>query len=135
MLVTDVQVKLATESVDGLIGYVSFTFDHCFMVHEAKLVRNRSGSFFVSMPARKRQFHCPNCDHRNFYFSNYCNRCGVELPDTPLPLGGDGTQMRLWADIVHPITSPCRSMIHDAVVAAYRKEAGLASMVSGAMAS
>ncbi len=50
MEITEVRVFPVEE--DKLRGYVTLTFDHCFVIRDIKIIQGTSG-YFVSMPSRK----------------------------------------------------------------------------------
>lgn len=48
-------IRITRNAVAGkLLAYVSATFDHCFVVHNIKIILGRGGPF-VAMPSRKTQ--------------------------------------------------------------------------------
>jgi len=51
MEITDVQIHLALGE-DRFKGYVTVTFDNCFVVHSIKLLEE-DGKFSLAMPSRK----------------------------------------------------------------------------------
>lgn len=53
MQVTDVRVSLNNEQGKALKAGVSITFDDCFVVHGIKVIENKEGKTFVSMPQTK----------------------------------------------------------------------------------
>ena len=52
MDITDIRIRLCDE--DKLKGFVSVTFDDCFVIRGMKIIEGSSG-YFVAMPSRKRQ--------------------------------------------------------------------------------
>ena len=51
MEITDIHITRT--AADGkLLAYVTVTFDHCFVVHNIKIILGRTGPF-VAMPSRK----------------------------------------------------------------------------------
>jgi stage V sporulation protein G len=50
--ISDIKVRLCDE--DKLKGFVSVTFDECFVIRGMKIIEGASG-LFVAMPSRKRQ--------------------------------------------------------------------------------
>lgn len=49
--ISDIKVRLCDE--DKLKGFVSVTFDNCFVIRGMKIIEGASG-LFVAMPSRKR---------------------------------------------------------------------------------
>jgi stage V sporulation protein G len=52
MQITEIKVFPVEE--DKLRAYVTITFDHCFAIHDVKIIRGTAG-YFVSMPSKKRK--------------------------------------------------------------------------------
>lgn len=52
MDITDIRIRLCDE--DKLKGFVSVTFDKCFVIRGMKIIEGSSG-YFIAMPSRKRQ--------------------------------------------------------------------------------
>jgi stage V sporulation protein G len=51
MDITDIRIRRV--SADGkLKAYVTVTFDHCFVVHNVKVIEGKNGAF-IAMPSRK----------------------------------------------------------------------------------
>ena len=53
MQVTEVRVFPVDE--DKLRAYVTITIDDCFVIRDLKVIRGKTGSYFVSMPSKKRK--------------------------------------------------------------------------------
>jgi stage V sporulation protein G len=51
MEITDIRIR-RVESEGKLKAYVTVTFDHCFVVHNVKVIEGRSG-VFIAMPSRR----------------------------------------------------------------------------------
>ena len=122
MKVTEVRVKL-TKGPGKLRAYCTITFDDCFVVRELRLIEGSQG-FFLAMPSKKLQDHCPRCGGKNHLRARYCNNCGVRLPENRAETDPRG-RPKLHSDIAHPINQECRQMIHNIALAAYRREVEL----------
>ena len=48
------QIKVFPVEEDKLRAYVTITLDHCFAIHDLKIIRGAAG-YFVSMPSKKRK--------------------------------------------------------------------------------
>ena len=51
MEITDIRIR-TVDSEGKLKAYVTVTFDHCFVVHNVKVIEGRSG-VFIAMPSRR----------------------------------------------------------------------------------
>ncbi len=120
MEITEVRIKLMEDSDDRLQAFCSITFDDCFVVRDLKIIDGANGPF-VAMPSRKLTTHCPQCGCKNHLRAAYCNQCGMRLKDDRAIRDHDG-RAKLYADIAHPINSPCREMIQQRVISEYRAE-------------
>ena len=123
MKVTEVRVKL-TRGPGKLRAYCTITFDDAFVVRELRLIEGNQG-FFLAMPSKKLQDHCPRCGAKNHLRARYCNNCGARLKENRAESDTRG-RPKLHSDIAHPINQECRQMIHNIVMAAYRREQDLA---------
>jgi stage V sporulation protein G len=120
--ITEVRIKLMTDSDDRLQAFCSITFDDCFVVRDLKIIEGASGPF-VAMPSRKLTTHCPHCKSKNHLRAPYCNNCGSKLKeDRPPRDSQDGGRCKLYADIAHPINSTCREMIQERVIREFETE-------------
>ena len=120
MEITDVRIKLVTDSTERLRAFCTITFDGEFVVRDIKLVEGVNG-MFVAMPSRKLSTSCPKCRHKNPLQSRYCSECGASLPSQKVPTD-DGGRLKLYRDIAHPITTSFRQTLQDRVVEAYEAE-------------
>jgi len=118
--ITEVRIKLMEEPGERLKAFCSITFDNCFVVRDLKIIDGSNGPF-VAMPSRKLTSHCSGCGMKNHLRALYCNQCGKRLEDTRAPKDADG-RAKLYADIAHPINSPCREMIQEFVIRDYYEE-------------
>ena len=116
MEITDVRIKLVTDSTERLRAFCTITFDGEFVVRAIKLVEGVNG-MFVAMPSRKLSTSCPKCRHKNPLQSRYCSECGASLPSQKVPTD-DGGRLKLYRDIAHPITTSFRQVLQDRVVEA-----------------
>jgi len=131
MKVTNVTVKLASQSSDRLKAFCTMTLDDEFVVRDLKVIEGTSG-LFVAMPSRKLTDHCPKCGGKNHLRAKFCNDCGAELPQDRAP--DEEAQGKLHADVAHPINSECRNRLQGIILDAYREElrnAGRADEASG----
>jgi len=120
MEITEVKVKLIRNKDDRLRAFGLITLDEEFVVRDIKIIKGNSG-YFVAMPSRKTTDHCEKCGCKNHLTAKYCNECGVSLPENRWRKNPQGPP-KLHADIVHPITSACRSKIQKAVLKAFETE-------------
>ncbi len=120
MDITEVRIKLMADPHERLLAFCSITFDNSFVIRDLKIIQGTKGAF-VAMPSRKLTDRCPQCNTKNHLRSLYCNQCGVQLHDDRALKGDDG-RAKLYADIAHPINSPCREMIQTRVIEAYGEE-------------
>jgi stage V sporulation protein G len=123
--ITEVRVKLMDEPGERLKAFCSITFDDCFVVRDLKIIEGASGPF-VAMPSRKLTAHCPSCRSKNHLRAAYCNQCGMRLKETQAAKDDEG-RAKLYADIAHPINSPCRELIQARVIQAFEEEKERAS--------
>ena len=122
MKITEVRVKLMEEPGERLQAFCSITFDDAFVVRDLKIIEGTTGPF-VAMPSRKLTAHCPKCGCKNHLRAAFCNQCGARLNE-PLTIKDEDGRVKLYADIAHPINSPCREMIQERVIEAYEEEKG-----------
>jgi stage V sporulation protein G len=118
--ITEVRVKLMDEPGERLRAFCSITFDDAFVVRDLKIIEGSSGPF-VAMPSRKLTAHCPQCGSKNHLRAAYCNQCGNRLKEHQAARDEEG-RAKLYADIAHPINSPCREMIQGRVIRAFEEE-------------
>lgn len=120
MEITEVRIKLMDDPSERLRAFCSVTFDNSFVVRDLKIIEGTSGPF-VAMPSRKLTSHCNRCGAKNHLRAIYCNQCGNRIQRENSGRSEDG-RAKLYADIAHPINSPCREMIQSRVVEAYQEE-------------
>ncbi len=120
MEITEVRIKLMDDPSERLRAFCSVTFDNSFVVRDLKIIEGASGPF-VAMPSRKLTSHCSQCGAKNHLRAVYCNQCGKRIQHDGSARSDDG-RAKLYADIAHPINSPCREMIQNKVVEAYHEE-------------
>jgi stage V sporulation protein G len=118
--ITEVRIKLMDEPGERLQAFCSITFDDAFVVRDLKIIEGTNGPF-VAMPSRKLTSHCPQCGAKNHLRASYCNHCGLRLKNDREIKDADG-RAKLYADIAHPINSPCREMIQNRVIQEFRLE-------------
>jgi len=120
MVVTEVKIKLVSNSDSKLLAFASITFDRCFVVRDIKVIQG-TRAIFVAMPSRKITDHCRKCGAKNHLQAQFCNQCGARLPERRLRQDGRG-RAKLHADIAHPINVQCRQEIQDAILKGYQEE-------------
>lgn len=123
MNITECRVVLTDDTRNDrgpLLGYAAMVIDDAFLVRDIKIIRGDGGPF-ISMPSRQIKDRCSDCGAKNHLTAAYCSRCGFELDPHRATRGKIG-QTQLHADICHPINEDCRRLIHDAVMAAYRRK-------------
>ena len=118
MNITEVQVKLVNKGY--LKAFCSVIFDNMFVIRELRVIETPKG-LFVSMPTRKVGDHCAECGMKNPYTAKFCQRCGIQLPDSRAPRDKNN-KLVLYADVCHPINQDCRDLIQEAVLKAYNEE-------------
>jgi stage V sporulation protein G len=118
--ITEVRVKLMEEPGERLQAFCSITFDDAFVIRDLKIIEGATGPF-VAMPSRKLTSHCPQCGCKNHLRAAYCNQCGARLREQATAKDDEG-RSKLYADIAHPINSPCREMIQQRVIQAFGDE-------------
>lgn len=121
--VSEVRIKLAEDRHPGdgkLLAYASISLDDAFVVRDLKVIAGSLGRF-VAMPSRSLKDPCPHCGRNNPLRAWFCNQCGVRLAADRIDRNEAG-RFKVHADVAHPITSECREMILDAVLAAYDAE-------------
>lgn len=97
------------------LAFLEIIFDRCFAVHDCRIIASREDTF-LSMPSRKMTEHCPDCNHRNHVQANFCNHCGGSLKRQP---GNGEGNSRIFMDVAHPITPPCRHYCKQAALNAF----------------
>jgi stage V sporulation protein G len=117
--ITEVRVKLMDEQGERLQAFCSITFDDSFVVRDLKIIEGASGPF-VAMPSRKLTAHCPHCGSKNHLRAAFCNQCGNRLYEQHVK--DEEGRAKLYADIAHPINTPCREMIQERVIRAFEEE-------------
>ncbi len=121
MEVTEIRVFLKEGQDKKLKGYVTVTFDQCFVVRNIKVIAGTSG-FFVAMPSRKLKIPCHGCGFKNEAGSKFCNECGgrVVMPTKEEMAMHDSKNEH--RDIAHPITQQFREILQNKILEAYTKE-------------
>lgn len=79
MRITELRLHLVTprDNQERLLAYLSVTFDDCFVIREAKIVRGNRRPF-VAMPSKEITDHCLNasCHAKNSVKAHFCRKCG-----------------------------------------------------------
>ena len=117
MEITEVRVKLVEGGRDKLRAFCSITIDDAFVVRDLKVIDGTKG-LFVAMPSRKLTTRCQRCGYKNQVRSNYCNDCGVALPEE----ASRNPREKIHADIAHPIHTECRETLQSVIVESYLEE-------------
>lgn len=120
MNITEVRVKMISDSTERLRAFCSVTLDGAFVIRDLKIIDGTHGPF-VAMPSRKLSDRCPRCRSKNHLRARFCNDCGAKLSDNRAPRDAQG-RFKLHADVAHPINAACRDELQSAVIAAYREE-------------
>ncbi|MCA9044547.1 MAG: SpoVG family protein [Planctomycetaceae bacterium] len=120
MNITEVRIKVCSNSQERLLGFCSITIDNSFVVRDLKIISGDSGAF-VAMPSRKLCDRCGKCGYKNHLRANFCCQCGRKLENSRAEQHDNG-RAKLFADIAHPINSNCRELIQQMVLEAYDRE-------------
>lgn len=125
MEISAVRIRLVSSRDNKLKAFACVSLDNCFVIRDIKVISRPSG-LFVAMPSRKLTFCCPRCNTKNHLRGKYCSNCGARLSAPRAALNGRG-RVKLYADVAHPISSECRELFHQKVIAAYEEEVARAS--------
>lgn len=119
MEISEVRVKLVSNSKERLRAFCSVTIENEFVIRDLKIIDGLNGTF-VAMPSRKLADRCPKCGYKNHLRAHFCNECGKELGEQR----GKRASKRgkLHADIAHPINAGCRERIQSIVIGAFEEE-------------
>jgi stage V sporulation protein G len=119
MEISEVRVKLVSNSKERLRAFCSITIENDFVIRDLKIIDGANGTF-VAMPSRKLSDRCPKCGYKNHMRAHFCNECGKELGEQH----GKRANKRgkLHADIAHPINAGCRERIQNIVIGAFEEE-------------
>ena len=124
MDITEIRIKLCSNSKERLLGFCSITIDSAFVVRDLKIIGGGKGAF-VAMPSRKLCDRCSDCGCKNHLRANFCSQCGRQLDEARADRDEQG-RAKLFADIAHPINSMCRDLIQSKVLQAFEQEMILA---------
>jgi len=120
MNITEIRIKLLSNSRDKLRGFASVTLDSLIVVRDIKIIEGGKG-LFVAMPSRKLCDRCPSCAGKNPIRARFCSDCGARLPESRGDLDERG-RPRLYADIAHPINQEARDFVQSQILQAYFDE-------------
>ena len=123
MEITEVRIKLISNTEDRLRGFCSITFDDMFVVRDLKIIEGNNGPF-VAMPSRKLTTNCHKCGAKNHLRAKFCNQCGVRFREPKIEHDAGG-RAKLYADVAHPVNARCREMIQKRVIEELKKEVEL----------
>lgn len=112
MQITEIRITPADAVERPLIAYCSLTLDHCFAIHDLKIL-SKGDRRFVAMPCRKRTFACPHCRRKNAIQSKFCNNCGHSIR-TQSPIAAD--EKRFYFDVAHPTNTTFREVMERAIL-------------------
>ena len=101
-----------------IMAFVTVTFDHVFVVHDLKVIKDKTNRIFVAMPSRKMQDSCPVCRGKNAYKAQHCNWCGRPLELHRAPLTPEGTE-KIYTDVAHPVDQTFRLHLEGVVLKEY----------------
>ncbi len=119
MEISEVRVKLVSNSKERLRAFCSITIENEFVIRDLKIIDGLNGTF-VAMPSRKLADRCPKCGYKNHLRAHFCNECGQELGEQR---GKRATKRgKLHADIAHPINADCRERVQNIVIGAFEEE-------------
>lgn len=122
MEITEIRVFLKEGQDKKLKAYSTVTFDNAFVVRNIKVIQG-ADNLFIAMPSRKLKATCPKCSFKNEVGSNYCNKCGSQLPeDSNIVYDDPSDSKSQHRDIAHPITKDFREYLQSRVLDAYRRE-------------
>lgn len=130
MTITDIQIVLTpTNHDERLLAFATVVFDGCFAVKDLRVIDGTKG-LFVACPSKKLTDRCDSCGWKVRLLDRYCSDCGFALADDRTAkdehgnprLNPDGSR-KLFTDVAHPLTSACRIMLQDAVLAEFHKVA------------
>lgn len=127
MHITDVRIKLASSRDGHMLAYCSVTFDSALVVRDLKIIHGTRGPF-VAMPDRKLTDHCVRCNTKNHLRAKYCNECGLRMNERRALPEDRTVRVKLYADLVHPISADMREKVQAAVIRAYEREKELAML-------
>lgn len=119
MEISEVRVKLVSNSQERLKAFCSITLENDFVIRDLKIIDGANGTF-VAMPSRKLSDRCPQCGYKNHLRANYCNDCGKPLGENRARKAA--RRGKLHADVAHPINPACRERIQDIVIRAFEVE-------------
>lgn len=105
--------------MDRLRAFCSITIDNDFVVHDLRVIEGRKG-LFVAMPSRKLGDNCPRCGAKNDLRAKFCAECGARLEETRAAKAAG--REKYHVDVAHPINTPCREVLQDTVLSAYKEE-------------
>lgn len=113
MQITEIRITPAEPVEHPLVAYCSLTFDHCFAIHDLKIL-SKGERRFVAMPCRKRSFACSQCHRKNAVQSKFCNHCGHNLRGGKLIVTDE---KRFYFDVAHPTNTTFREELERIILA------------------
>ncbi len=127
--IIDVRIRIvprSTSEAEKLIGFCQILILG-LIIKDIKIISQNGGRGpMIAMPSKQIKDNCPNCHKKNVIQAIWCNWCGARLAGDRAPRA-DGGRLKLYSDIIHPIDSCGRKVIHEAVMTAYYAELILSS--------
>jgi len=129
MQLSEIRINLCGPQAGRLKAFCSLTFDNTFVIRDVKIIEGNDG-LFLAMPSRKLCDRCRRCSEKNHLRARFCNNCGQRLDENrSMKMTGhnghgvgNGSRLKLHADIAHPINAECRLDIERRAVTAYQDE-------------
>jgi stage V sporulation protein G len=115
MQITEIKITPADPIERPLLAYCSLTLDHCFAIHDLKIL-SKGERQFVAMPCRKRTYACPFCRRKNSLQAKFCNNCGKDLRVTSRH---STDEQRVYFDVAHPVTPAFRAELERLILEKY----------------
>lgn len=113
MQITETRLKAPENGEKRVLAYATVILDNMLAIHDIRLVVGLNG-YFVAMPDKEIWVPCPTCKKKSPHRARFCMHCGLECNPAE-------KQAKRFVDVVHPISMPLRTMIEQAVIAAYKR--------------
>lgn len=97
---------------DPVLTFADIVLNEAIAIHGLRLVKTPD-KVVLAMPQRSYSTPCRECGHRNPVNNQFCGRCGCKVTAPKVT--------RHVLDVVHPISSPARKIIENAVHKAYEE--------------
>lgn len=118
MIVTNVRIIDPVTSGHAkslLLAFADVELDQMLVIHGIKLIQPENGLAFIdfpSVPAPSPE-KCLGCRRKVDSTAKYCPNCGTPNSCADMPYK--------YSNLIHPICAKGRRLIHEAVVAEYRR--------------